>query len=158
MPHPFIYSLSGHHAESPWNNCWGWTGGMCDAQDIAVLFPKFSESSDEAHSWNSVMHMGIAVASYWPELMIMKPPETGLDSPSELCSCLTQLQCSAIITRLWNMSERQFVLTQGAVVFLFPENLSNRGYMELWAALKALTPELLSENLLRGLGSSGTHL
>nr|XP_042117848.1 kinesin-like protein KIF25 isoform X3 [Peromyscus maniculatus bairdii] len=40
-----------------------------------------------------------------PALMVMKPPEVGLDSPSELCSCLTQPECATKTTRTLNGSE-----------------------------------------------------
>ncbi|XP_049991974.1 kinesin-like protein KIF25 isoform X3 [Alexandromys fortis] len=81
--------------------------GMCDMTHriLAALFPKFPESSDAGCSWNSITHTDTAIASYWPEFMVMRPPEVGLDSPSELCSCFTQPQCSTKMMRLLNGSD-----------------------------------------------------
>lgn len=80
---------------------------MCDVTHriLAALFPKFPENSDAGCSWNSITHIDMAIAFYWPEFMVMTPPEVGLDSPSELCSCFTQPQCSTKMMRLLNGSD-----------------------------------------------------
>lgn len=105
MPHPFIYSLSNHHAESPGIIAGVGQGECVTHRILAALFPKFPENSDAGCSWNSVTHMGMAISPYWPALMVMKPPEVGVDSPSDLCSCLTQPECATKTTRTLNGSE-----------------------------------------------------
>lgn len=146
------YLLSSHQAESPWDNSWGWTGRMCVThRKSAALFPKFLNTPMPTVSGTVSRTLDMTVAPYWHELMVMKLPEVGLDNPLELCSCLTQSQCTTNITRVGNGSEgsphRQWAVLQKLLAkfgALFPKNLNNTEYMKSLAALKSLTVELLS--------------
>lgn len=153
MPHPFIYSLSNHHAESPGIIAGVGQGECVTHRILAALFPKFPENSDAGCSWNSVTHMGMAISSYWPCAHGNEASRSWSGQPIRALLLLNTArvchQNHQDIKRVrrcpWLHSEQLYYRNWSYnLVFCFRKNLNNVEYMKSWAALKALTPELLS--------------